>query len=311
MSKISQSDLAAKIRQHVDAKYVIADAETQRVYECDGLSAYCEMPFLTVLPETVEQVQAVMRICHEYRVPVVARGAGTGLSAGAMPHQHGILLSLAKFNQVLSIDPLARIARLQPGVRNLAITEAAAEHGLYYAPDPSSQIACSIGGNVAENAGGVHCLKYGLTVHNVLKINMVTVEGDLITIGNEGFDSYGADLLALMHGSEGLLGVITEISVKLLPIPEKAQVILAGFDSVQRAGDAVNEIIACGIIPGGLEMMDSLAIKASEDYARAGYPVDAQALLLCEVDGMADEVQAHIDQVSDLLNEMGATSVRT
>jgi glycolate oxidase len=240
----------------------------------------------------------------------VARGAGTSLSAGATPHKEGVVLSLAKFSNIIQIDSIARTARLQPGVRNLAISEAAAHYGLYYAPDPSSQIACSIGGNVAENAGGVHCLKYGLTVHNVLKINMITVEGELISIGSEGLDNYGMDLLALINGSEGMLGIITEITVKLLPIPQKAQVILAGFDSVKTAGDSVGEVILQGIIPGGLEMMDSYAIKAAEAFANAGYPLDAEALLLCELDGTEEEVQANTKQVADLFTKLGATSVR-
>ncbi len=304
------ASLANEFRQFIDPEYVIMDAETQRVYECDGLAAYTEMPKLVVLPETVEQVQRVLKLCHKFSVPVVARGAGTSLSAGATPHKEGIVLSLAKFNHIIEINKLARTARLQPGVRNLAISEAASEDGLYYAPDPSSQIACSIGGNVAENAGGVHCLKYGLTVHNILRIEMVTIEGELLSIGSEGLDSYGADLLALLNGSEGMLGVITEVTVKLLPLPEKAQVILAGFDSVQAAGDSVGAIISEGIIPGGLEMMDTHAIKASEAFANAGYPVDAEALLLCEVDGTLEEVQEHIDQVAALFKQQGASSVR-
>jgi len=307
---LNQESLAKKFRQFIDSSYVITDAETQRVYECDGLSAYCELPMLTVLPENINQVQKVMQICHDYGVPVVARGAGTGLSAGATPHQCGVLLSLAKFNQILDIDPEARLARLQPGVRNLAVSEAVADYGLYYAPDPSSQIACSIGGNVAENAGGVHCLKYGLTVHNIVKVQMVTVEGDLVEIGNEGLESYGMDLLALIHGSEGMLGIITEITVRLLPIPEKAQVVLAGFDSVTAAGDAVAKVIEEGIIPGGLEMMDNFAILAADDFAKAGYPRDAAALLLCELDGTFEEVDQYVDQVATLFKNMGATSVK-
>ena len=241
---------------------------------------------------------------------MVARGAGTGLSAGATPHAYGVLLSLAKFNRILEIDAEARIARLQPGVRNLAVSEAAAEYGLYYAPDPSSQIACSIGGNVSENAGGVHCLKYGLTVHNVIKVQMVTVEGELIEIGNEGLDSYGIDLLALIHGSEGLLGIVTEITVRLLPVPEKAQVVLAGFDSVVTAGDAVSKVIEKGIIPGGLEMMDGFAIVAADDFANAGYPRDAKALLLCELDGTLEEVEEYVNAVAKLFKKLGATSVK-
>ena len=306
----NQEKLAAEFRQFIDSEYVITDAETQRVYECDGLSAYCELPMLTVLPETVEQVQKIMRICHKYGVPVVARGAGTGLSAGATPHDCGVLLSLAKFNEILQVDPQARLARLQPGVRNLAVSEAVADLDLYYAPDPSSQIACSVGGNVAENAGGVHCLKYGLTVHNIVRVQVVTVEGELLEIGNEGLDGYGMDLLALMHGSEGLLGIVTEITVRLLPKPEKAQVVLAGFDSITNAGDAVAKVIEEGIIPGGLEMMDSFAIVAADDFAKAGYPRDATALLLCELDGTFEEVEQYVDQVAELFKEMGATSVK-
>jgi glycolate oxidase len=310
MKKITTPELSEKLKVFINHDYVISDAETQKVYECDGLSAYCEMPLLVVLPETIEQVQRALKLFHEYDIPVVARGSGTSLSAGATPHKEGVVLSLAKFTNIIQIDPKARTARLQPGVRNLAISEAAADYGLYYAPDPSSQIACSIGGNVAENAGGVHCLKYGLTVHNVLKIDMITVEGELISIGSQGLDNYGMDLLALINGSEGMLGVITEITVKLLPIPQKAQVILAGFDSVKTAGDSVGAVISQGIIPGGLEMMDSYAIKAAEAFANAGYPLDAEALLLCELDGTEEEVQANTKQVADLFTKLGATSVR-
>ncbi len=311
MSKPSQAELAALFRRFIDPQYVICDRETQRPYECDGLSMYCQMPMLVVLPETVEQVQEVMKVCHRYQVPVVARGAGTGLCAGAMPDPDGVVLSLAKFKQILEIDPHARTARLQPGVRNLAISEAVARHGLYYGPDPSSQIACTIGGNVAENSGGVHCLKYGLTVHNILKLELITVDGDRIEIGSEGLDSCGMDLLALLTGSEGLLGIVTEVTVKLLPTPEKAQVVMAAFDNVKQAGDSVGGIIAQGIIPAGLEMMDSYAISAAEDFAQAGYPKDAKALLLCEVDGTQEEVQEHIERVERVFAEFGATSVRT
>jgi len=309
-TKPGRQQLASLFAEFVDPKYVIEDLETQRVYECDGLPMYCEMPLLVVLPESVEQIQKIMLICHEYQIPVVARGAGTGLSAGALPKADGILLSLAKFTKILEIDPVARTARLQPGVRNLAISEVAAPYGLYYAPDPSSQIACTIGGNIAENSGGVHCLKYGLTVHNVLQVEMVTVEGELIQIGNEGLDASGYDLLALITGSEGLLGVITEVIVKLLPTPDKAQVIMAAFETVQQAGDAVAAVISRGIIPAGLEMMDSHAIKAAEDFAHAGYPTQAKALLLCEVDGTLAEVQEHIEKVDFIFKEMGATSTR-
>lgn len=305
-----KAQLVDMFRAFIEPQYVISDEETQKPYECDGLSMYCEMPLIVVLPSTVEQVQEVMRICYRYHIPVVARGAGTGLCAGAMPNADGVLLSLSRFKHILNIDSLARTARLQPGVRNLAISEAAAEYGLYYGPDPSSQIACTIGGNVAENSGGVHCLKYGLTVHNLLKVEMVTVEGDLITLGSEGLDSNGIDLMALITGSEGLLGVITEVTVKLLPSPEKAQVIMAAFASVQTAGDAVGAVIAKGIIPAGLEMMDSHAIVAAEAFAQAGYPIDAHALLLCELDGMAAEVEEQIAVVEQLFIELGATLTR-
>ncbi|MEH6628838.1 MAG: FAD-linked oxidase C-terminal domain-containing protein [Motiliproteus sp.] len=297
-------------RDFVDPQFVISDAETQKPYECDGLSMYCEMPLLVVLPETVEQIQQVMRVCHQYSISVVARGAGTGLCAGAMPDPEGVVLSLAKLNRIIDIDPVARTAKLQPGVRNLAVSEAAAEFGLYYGPDPSSQIACTLGGNVAENSGGVHCLKYGLTVHNLLKLELVTVAGDIISIGSEGLDSNGFDLMALLTGSEGLLGIVTEITVKLLPRPEQAQVIMAGFDCVEKAAAAVAGIIAEGIIPAGLEMMDHHAIVAAEAFAKAGYPIDAEALLLCELDGCSEEVDAYIPKVEQLFQHFGATSTQ-
>lgn len=309
--KVSKAELAEQFRAFIDPDFVITDDETLRPYECDGLAMYREMPMLVVLPETVAQVQRVMRICREHEVPVVARGAGTGLCAGAMPHKDGVVLSLAKFNRILDIDPLARTARLQPGVRNLAISEEAARYGLYYGPDPSSQIACTIGGNVAENSGGVHCLKYGLTVHNLLSVQMVTADGERVTLGSDGLDVCGMDLLALITGSEGLLGVVTEVKVKLLPRPEVAQVIMAGFDSVEKAGDAVGGIIAHGIIPGGLEMMDSHAIIAADDFAGAGYPREAKALLLCEVDGTREEVHEHIAEAEAVFRKLGATSIRT
>ncbi len=290
---------------------VLSDAEDLRPYECDGLSAYRELPLAVCLPETVEQVRAVLRVCHDMNVPVVARGAGTGLSGGALPLANGVVLSLAKFMRILEVDPANRIARVQPGVRNLAISQAAAPYGLYYAPDPSSQIACTIGGNVAENSGGVHCLKYGLTVHNVLGLKVLTMDGELLEIGGAVLDAPGYDLLALMTGSEGLLGVIVEVTVKLLPKPERAQVVLAAFDDVVKAGEAVGSIIGAGIIPGGLEMMDNLAIRAAEDFIHAGYPVDAAAILLCEVDGANEEVSDQILKVREILQQAGATEVRT
>lgn len=289
---------------------ILQQQEELKPYECDGLSAYRTTPLLVVLPRHLDEVQGVLRLCHEHQVPVVVRGAGTGLSGGALPLEKGVLLVMARFNQILHIDQYARTATVQPGVSNLAISQASAPYGLYYAPDPSSQIACSIGGNVAENAGGVHCLKYGLTVHNLLKVEILTVEGDYLSLGSSAFDSPGFDLLALFTGSEGMLGVITEVTVKLLPKPQSAKVLLAAFDSVEKAGRAVGDIIAAGIIPGGLEMMDNLAIRAAEDFIHAGYPVDAQAIVLCELDGVEADVREDCDRVRQVLELAGATEVR-
>lgn len=298
--------------QHILTPDAVLDTdEAQRPYECDALSAYRRLPLVTVLPETVDQVQAIMRLCHANDVPVVARGAGTGLSGGALPHEQGVLLSLAKFNQILEVDQHARSARVQPGVTNLAISRAAAPYGFYYAPDPSSQIACTIGGNVAENSGGIHCLKYGLTVHNVLEIKLVLADGELLTVGSPAMDSAGYDLLALITGSEGLLGVIVEVRVKLLTKPERTQVILAAFDDVAKAGAAVGEIIGAGIIPAGLEMMDKLAIEAAEAFIHAGYPLNAEAILLCELDGNNEEVSEHIMRVHNILDRCDAISFST
>jgi glycolate oxidase len=307
----AREQLIRQFRKLLPAEQVLYSNEDLRPYECDGLSAYRKLPLAVVLPDTIEQVQAILHLCSEQDVPVVARGAGTGLSGGALPHEQGVLLSLARFNRILELDPRQRIARVQPGVRNLAISEAAGPYGLYYAPDPSSQIACTIGGNVAENSGGVHCLKYGLTVHNVQQIRIVTIDGELITVGGSGLDAAGYDLLALMNGSEGMLGVIVEVTVKLLPKPERIQVILAAFDDVVKAGEAVGNIISAGIIPAGLEMMDKLAIKAAEDFVHAGYPVEAEAILLCELDGTNEEVSAHVYKVREILNHSGASEVRT
>ncbi len=282
----------------------------RRAYECDGLSAYKQLPLLVAVPETVEQVQAVLRLCHEAGVPVVTRGSGTSLSGGSLPHPQGLLLAMGKFNRIREIDDKRRIARVEPGVRNLAISEAAAPYGLYYAPDPSSQIACSIGGNVGENAGGVHCLKYGLTVHNVLSVEMVTIEGERTTIGSEALDSPGYDLLALLHGSEGMLGVIVEVTVKLLPHPLTKQVLMASFADVESGGHAVAAIIAQGIIPGGLEMMDGAAIQAAEDFVHAGYDTEAAAILICELDGSEAEVADQMQAVQDCLQSHGAKRIQ-
>ena len=302
--------IAEALLQRMPAHCVLHSEEELAPYECDGLSAYRARPLVAVLPETLEQLQHAVRYCYQHSIPLVARGAGTGLSGGALPLENGVLLSLAKFNRILSIDTENRTARVQPGVRNLAISEAAAVHNLYYAPDPSSQIACSIGGNVAENAGGVHCLKYGLTVHNILKLEVLTIEGEQLTIGSDALDTPGFDLLALMTGSEGLLGIITEITVKLLPRPETAQVILAAFDDVAQAGHAVSNVIASGIVPAGLELMDNGSICASDDFVNAGYPRDAAAILLCEVDGDSAQVRDELDNARQVLSRSGATEIR-
>jgi glycolate oxidase len=309
--QLSSPEFVRRLRAIVPGDALLTAEEDRRPYECDGLSAYRQLPGLVALPQNIEQAQEILRLSSEYRVPVVTRGAGTGLSGGALPHAGGVLLSLARLNRILEIDPLNRTATVQPGVRNLAISEAASVHGLYYAPDPSSQIACSIGGNVAENAGGVHCLKYGLTVHNVLGLRFLTIDGELHNIGGKALDAPGYDLLALLTGSEGMLGVIVEVTVRLLPVPATAQVVLAAFDDIEQAGAAVAAIIAAGIIPAGLEMMDKLALRAAEDYVHAGYPVNAAAILLCELDGAAEEVADGITTVRALLLAHGATEVRT
>jgi glycolate oxidase len=307
----TRADLERELRAFLPADAVLVQEEEVRPYECDGLSAYRQLPLLVVLPRTVPEVQRILRLCHEHKVPVVARGAGTGLSGGALPLGDGIVLSLARFNRILDLDPVACTARVEPGVRNLAISQAAAPHGLYYAPDPSSQIACTIGGNVAENSGGVHCLKYGLTVHNVLAVKLVTMEGELIELGGAALDAPGYDLLALYIGSEGMLGVTVEVTVRLLAVPERAQALLAAYDDVELAGRAVGAIIAAGIIPAGLEMMDGPAIRAAEAFVHAGYPTDAAALLLCELDGTNQEVSELVMRVRELLLASGATEVRT
>ena len=306
----SRNDLLSELRLLLSSEAVLDAEEDLKPYECDGLSAYRQLPMVVVLPSYEHEVAAILKLCHRLRTPVVARGAGTGLSGGATPLGDGVLLSLAKFNRVLSIDPLARTARLQPGVRNLAISEAVSSLNLYYAPDPSSQIACTIGGNVAENSGGVHCLKYGLTVHNILRLRVVTMEGEVLEIGSEALDSAGYDLLALMTGSEGLLGVVTEVTVKLLPLPERAQVVLAAFDSVRKAGEAVANVIAAGIIPAGLEMMDKATTQAVEPFAKAGYPLNAEAILLCESDGSAEEVIEETARMREVMEASGAIEIR-
>jgi len=308
---LGKSALLKELCRILPTSSVLSAEEDLRPYECDALSAYRQLPLIVVLPDSITQVQDIMALCYAQHIPVVARGAGTGLSGGALPVVNGIVLSLAKFMSILHIDPMARTATVQPGVRNSSISEAASKYELYYAPDPSSQIACTIGGNVAENSGGVHCLKYGLTVHNILQVKMINMQGELITLGSEALDTNGFDLLALITGSEGMLGVIVEVVVRLLAKPEHAQVMLIAFDDVAKAGEAVNKIIAAGIIPAGLELMDRLAIKAAEDFVHVGYPLNAEALLLCELDGSNEEVSEHVHTVHQLMLQCDATEVRT
>jgi glycolate oxidase len=302
-----QKQVAEALRAFLPERSVLWQEEDTRPYECDGLTAYRRVPMVVALPETDEQVQRILKTCHALGVAVVPRGAGTGLSGGALPSGEGVLLSLAKFMRVVRIDPLARVAVVQPGVRNAAISDVVAPFGLYYAPDPSSQIACTIGGNVAENSGGVHCLKYGLTVHNVLRVRGYTIDGEAVDFGSEALDSPGYDLLALAIGSEGLLAVTTEVTVKLLPKPETARVVMASFDDVEKAGDAVAAVIAAGIIPAGLEMMDRPATAAVEQFVHAGYDLEAAAILLCESDGSAAEVEEEIARVEEVFTRAGAT----
>lgn len=304
-----QQAVVAALARVLPPHALLWTAEDTTPYECDGLSAYRERPLAVALPETEAQVAAVLQACHALQVPVVARGAGTGLSGGALPHAQGVTLALAKFNRILELNPLARAARVQCGVRNLAISEAAAPHGLYYAPDPSSQIACTIGGNVAENSGGVHCLKYGLTLHNVLRVKGFTAAGEAVEFGSEALDAAGLDLLSVIVGSEGMLAVITEVTVKLVPKPRLARCIMASFDDMRKAGDAVAAIIAAGIIPAGLEMMDKPMTAAVEDFVHAGYDLTAEAILLCESDGTPEEVAEEIERMSAVLRESGATQI--
>ena len=310
---LSKSELLTQVLQGLQpdlpSHALLYQTEDTTPYECDGLTAYRERPLLVALPETLEQVAAVLKTCHRLGVPVVARGAGTGLSGGAMPHKMGVTLSLAKFNKILAVDKRSRTATVQCGVRNLAISEAAAPLGLYYAPDPSSQIACTIGGNVAENSGGVHCLKYGLTLHNILQVKGFTVEGEPITLGSLAMDAPGYDLLSVVIGSEGMLAIATEVTVKLIPKPLLARCIMASFDDIRKAGAAVAEVIAAGIIPAGLEMMDKPMTAAVEDFVHAGYDLSAEAILLCESDGTPEEVEEEIGRMSDVLRRCGATAI--
>ena len=307
---MSQPDIAAALGEVLPPDCVLAREEERRPYECDGLTAFRELPAVVALPRTEEELRRILLTCSALKVPLVARGSGTGLSGGATPHPRGVLLSCARMNRVLEVDPLNRIARLEPGVPNLKISEAAAPHGLYYAPDPSSQVACSIGGNVAENSGGVHCLKYGLTVHNVLGVRGYTVDGERIELGGGALDAPGLDLLALAIGSEGLLMIVTEVTVKLIPRPPCAQLVVASFSTVHGAADAVAAIIAAGIIPAALEMMDRKATAAVEPFVHAGYDLEAAAILLAESDGTPEEVGDQVREIESVLRACGASALR-
>ena len=305
-----QGNIARRLSEGVPRACILLEPEQLAPFECDGLSVYRQTPLLVVLPESEAQVVWVVQVCREAGVPLVTRGAGTGLSGGALPIENAVLLVMTKFSRILHIDTDNRVARVQPGVRNLAITEAAKEHGLYYAPDPSSQIACSIGGNVAENAGGVHCLKYGLTVHNIRQLRYVTIDGDVLTAGSLAYDNPGYDLLALLTGSEGMLAVILEVVVALLPIPQSSRALLASFSTVEAASEAVAAVISEGITPAGLEMMDNPAIRAAEDFIHANYPVDEAAILICELDGIEDDVEQNLQRVSTVFRRAGASELR-
>jgi glycolate oxidase len=309
VNHLSRHQLFTELARIVPREILLDSEEAMRPFECDGLSMYRKLPLLVALPENTEQVREILRACNRLGVPVVTRGAGTGLSGGALPLEEGILLVLSRLNRILDIDPAGRTIRVEPGVRNLAVSEAAAPHGLYYAPDPSSQIACSIGGNVAENSGGVHCLKYGLTVHNVLEVKLLTIEGAELVMGGPALDSPGYDLLTVINGSEGMLGVITEVLLRLLPLPETAQVVLAGFAEIEDAAAAVGAIIGAGIVPAGLEMMDQLSVEAVEAFIAPGYPREAAAVLLCELDGGEAEVAEQMARVKSLLDENRATTI--
>src|SRR5271163_1468885 len=305
-----RGEIAAALRRIVSPEAVIDSEPARRVYESDGLTAYRQSPLVAVLPSTVAEVAAILRYCKEHDIKVVPRGAGTSLSGGALPLADGVLLGMAKFNKIVEVDYVNRCAVVQPGVTNLAISQAVEAAGFYYAPDPSSQIACTIGGNVAENSGGVHCLKYGLTTNNLLGIEIVTIDGEVIRIGDKHLDSEGYDLLGIMTGSEGLLGVVTEVTVRILRKPPTARAVLVGFARTEDAGNCVAAIIGAGIIPGGMEMMDRPAIHAAEAYAKAGYPLDVEALLIVELDGPAAEVDHLLDRVQEVARSCGAVTYR-
>src|SRR5215813_64354 len=305
-----RNEIVAALRKIVSGEGVIASESERRVYESDGLTAYSQLPLVVVLPSTVAQVAAILRYCKASAIKVVPRGAGTSLSGGALPLADGVLLGMAKFNRILEIDYDNRCVVAQPGVTNLAITKAVEHGGFYYAPDPSSQIACTIGGNVAENSGGVHCLKYGLTTNNILGIEMVLMDGEVIRLGGKHLDAEGYDLLGVMTGSEGLLGVVTEVTLRILPKPTIARAVLIGFPTAENAGNCVASVIAAGIIPAGMEMMDRPAIHAAEAFVNVGYPLDVEALLLIELDGVPAEVDHLIARVQAIAGNHRATTIR-
>ena len=308
--KSRQDFIVGLLRPILSEESLLWEPEDTIPYECDGLAAYRQMPLAVALPQTESQVIEILKICHSHQIPVVPRGAGTGLSGGAMPIAEGLVLSLAKFKKIIDINPMARTATVQPGVRNLAISEAVAKHALYYAPDPSSQIACSIGGNVSENSGGVHCLKYGLTIHNILRIRAVLISGEVVEFGGLAPDSPGLDLFSVFIGSEGMLAVVTEVTVKLVPKPQLAKVIMASFDDIEKGGNAVAAVIGAGIIPAGLEMMDQGATKAVEEFVHAGYDIEAKTILLCESDGTPLEVAEEIEKMIQVLKASGVSRIQ-
>ncbi|MGC1301672.1 MAG: FAD-linked oxidase C-terminal domain-containing protein [Caulobacteraceae bacterium] len=305
-----RSEIVAALRRIVPGEAIIESERERRAYECDGLTAYRQLPMVVALPSTTDQVVAILRYCATNAIKVVPRGAGTSLSGGALPLEDGVLLSMARFNRILEVDPANRCAVVQPGVTNLGVTHAVQDQGFYYAPDPSSQIACSIGGNVAENSGGVHCLKYGLTTNNVIGVELVTMDGEVLRLGGKHFDAGGYDLLGVVVGSEGMLGVVTEVTVRILPKPPGARALMIGFSSVEGAGDCVAAVIGAGIIPGGMEMMDRLAVEAAEAFVHAGYPLDCEALLIVELDGCEAEVDHLVSAVEAIAYRHGATRCR-
>ena len=307
---MNQSKVVDQFYKILPRDAVLSRKAQLQPYECDALTAYRELPLLALLPSNIEEIKSIVRLCKELSLPIVSRGAGTSLSGGAMPNKEGVLLNFARLNNIIEIDAFNRTVTVEPGVRNLAISEAAKPYGLYYAPDPSSQIACTIGGNIAENSGGVHCLKYGLTIHNILGLKVLTIDGEILELGGKTLDSPGYDLISLLTGSEGMLGIILEATLKLLPLPSKQSVLLASFNQISEAGDAVAGIISNGVIPAGLEMMDKVTIEATEQYCKPGYPLDAEAILICELDGYEEEIKNQVEKVQTILTKHGAVEVK-